>query len=171
MVAFEMAQQLVAAGETVALLALIDASAPDAHRAVVPFYYTVYVRAPGRAFALDRLVGDGRFERNPNPWKLRDLSDDALLQYRRVERATSAATRAYRPAVYRGRVDLIRATGQYSRLAFEPHVGWGRCTDGGLRIHDVPGDHVTLLSPPWVAPLGERLRACLDEARAQSIAT
>jgi amino acid adenylation domain-containing protein len=170
MVAFEMARRLVAAGELVALLALIDASSPDAHRAVVPFYYTMYARSGRRVFALDRLVSDGRLERNPNPWKLRELSDDALLRYRRVEQATTAATRAYRPAPYDGRVDLIRATAQGSRLAYEPHVGWGRCTGGGLRIHDVPGDHVTLLSQPWVMSLGERLRACLDEARAQSSA-
>lgn len=171
MVAFEMARQLVAAGELVALLALIDASSPDAHRAVVPFYYTVYVRSGRRAFALDRLVSDGRLKRNPNPWKLRELSDDALLRYRRVEQATTAATRAYRPGPYGGRVDLIRASAQDSRLAYEPHVGWGRCAEGGLRIHDVPGDHVTLLSQPWVMPLAERLRACLDEARDQSSST
>jgi len=164
MVAFEMARQLAAAGEPVALLALIDASSPDAHRGVVPFYYTTYVRAGGSAFALDRLVSDGRLTRNPKPWKLRELPDDALLQYRAVELATSAATRAYRPRPYRGEADLLRATGQDSRLAYEPQAGWGRVV-GGLRIHDVAGDHVTLLSPPWVTELGERLRACVDRAQ------
>ena len=163
MVAFEMAQQLADAGEPVALLALIDASSPGAHRGVVPFYYTTYVRARGGAFAVDRLVSDGRLTRNPKPWKLRELPDDALLQYRAVELATSAATRAYRPRPYRDDAHLIRATGQDSRLAYEPQAGWGRIV-GGLRIHDVPGDHVTLLSPPWVTALGERLRACVDHA-------
>ncbi len=164
MVAFEMAQQLTAAGERVALLALIDASSAEAHRGVVPFYYTTYVRARGGAFALDRLVSDGRLTRNPKPWKLRELPDDALLQYRVVELATTAATRAYRPRPYPNGADLIRATGQDSRLAYEPQAGWGRIVEG-LRIHDVPGDHVTLLSPPWVNAVGERLRACVDRAQ------
>ena len=82
-----------------------------------------------------------------------------------VEQATTDATRACQPAPYSGRVELLRATAQYSRLEYEPYAGWGRLA-ANLRIHDVPGDHVTLLSAPWVATLGERLRTCLDEARA-----
>jgi thioesterase domain-containing protein len=172
MVAFEMAQQLQDQGEEVALLALIDAMAPALHHGIPPFFYTVYLRWRGasptgiqaeRNYALDRLVADGRFGPAAHDWALRSMEYHAT--YRRVERATTRASRMYIPRAYPGRAVLLRTMGRSSRLAYEPLLGWGPLVMGGLTVHDVPGDHFTVLSRPQVEALARQLRACLDYAQ------
>jgi thioesterase domain-containing protein len=41
-------------------------------------------------------------------------------------------------------------------------AGWSRYSSAPLRIFSVPGDHVSMLTPPHVQSLAEHLRACLD---------
>jgi hypothetical protein len=35
----------------------------------------------------------------------------------------------------------------------------------GVEVHEVPGDHLSLLKPPFVQVLAERLAACVESAR------
>jgi thioesterase domain-containing protein/acyl carrier protein len=165
MVAFEMAHQLRTAGAQVGALILIDTTAPGVHRAAPPFYTTAYVRWPSaqRYFALDRVVTDGRTGDRPGRWSLRGLSDDSLLRFVHVERAATAATRAYRPRSYAGHALLVRAAHHHGHLAYEPAEGWGRLV-AKLEIVDLPGDHVTILSPPWVDMLARTVDGYVDAA-------
>ena len=55
-----------------------------------------------------------------------------------------------------------------SEVRRSPTWGWCRYAEGPVEIHDVPGDHVTMLAEPHVAVLAERLKACLDEVQAGS---
>lgn len=42
---------------------------------------------------------------------------------------------------------------------------WGWSSLGNVEVHFVPGDHLTMLRPPHVAVLGEKLSACFAEAK------
>jgi thioesterase domain-containing protein len=43
----------------------------------------------------------------------------------------------------------------------DEYLGWKDITHGALEVHDVPGDHYTMLSPPNVETIAEKLRAYL----------
>ena len=45
-------------------------------------------------------------------------------------------------------------------------MGWGRLAAGGVEVHDMPGDHLSMLSEPNVRTVASTLRACLDRAAA-----
>jgi aspartate racemase len=40
---------------------------------------------------------------------------------------------------------------------------------GGLEIHDVPGDHLSMLQEPNISVLAERLKACIQQSAAKTI--
>ena len=152
-VAFEMAQQLLAGGESVGLLALLDTYAPG-----------VYRRAPSGRL-LDRLA------RAVRPYMNRMRLAHA------VHRLVGATPRhgfpdlgsahwwahwGYRPSAYPGQVDLYLAEESRSE-ASEPCLGWTRLAAGGLEIHQIPGSHGLMVKPPLVQILAESLQRRLDE--------
>ena len=174
-VAFEMARQLRAAGREVALVALLDTQAPDPARgAGLSDWDLLGAFAQGLGLR-DRLTVRGEEE-------LRERGLDAqlagLLEQARaagvlppdlepadigrifaVHRGNSRALRGYAPAPYAGRVVLFRAAERGDRNALS------RGGDGlaaGLEVHEVPGDHLTLVREPDVQGLAARLRDCLD---------
>src|SRR5258707_1208696 len=46
----------------------------------------------------------------------------------------------------------------------DPKLGWQGLAAGGLEIHEVPGDHNTILLEPHVGALAEKLRRCIEKA-------
>lgn len=166
MVAWEMASRLLASGRDVGLVALVDAVSSMVHQSVAPFLHSVPIRvqrADGRGeehFALDVFVSSPRGSTEPEAWALRPISSDA--HFAAVARAALTATRRYLPPRLDARVALLRARGGSSRLAYELRYGWGSLVDGSFCVHDVPGDHATILSPPWVASLAAALRREID---------
>ena len=133
-IAFEMAQQLRAAGEGVALLALIDSYTPR---------------------ALDQLGAPAtRAPANLDPAVARRL--DAVLQ------ANTRALRGYQPRVYGGPVTLFGAKG--AKLAV-PGRGWADLAGGGLTLHEIPGDHDSIVELPHVIHLAGILAGYLSGAR------
>ena len=68
----------------------------------------------------------------------------------------------YEPAVYPGRVTLFRCETQSPECRRDPQMGWGRVAGGGLEIHQIPGDHFTVIEK-HAPQLAERLTACLTK--------
>jgi aspartate racemase len=64
--------------------------------------------------------------------------------------------------VYQGPVTLFRAIDEIA--FYEPDLGWGEMTPGGLEIYDIPGNNVSLLQEPRVQVLAEKLKARIDKA-------
>ena len=81
-----------------------------------------------------------------------------------VKLFTMAAQR-YRPKPYPGRVILFKAAEQNAQYGPDPKLGWGEVAERGVEIHEVPGDHMSILDKPRVANLAEQLRACLQVAQ------
>jgi amino acid adenylation domain-containing protein len=74
-------------------------------------------------------------------------------------------TLAYTPRAYPGRVTYFRCTKLGGRNARDPSMGWRTLAAGGVDVHEVPGEHLTLLRQPHVQVLGAKLAGCLDAAR------
>ncbi len=170
MVAFEMAQQLIAKGQEVAMLALMDTYRP-AKQSVTQ--YRVYRARQKYLRNLKRL----KDYLHMKPWDIvRPLiqllkkkvsmyipvSDKQRIKSRihRIEINYPIILRRYQPKRFSGKVTLI-VNEEYHML--EPTLGWKEYAAGGLEIHTVPGNHVTRLTQYGEAS-GKRLRACIDKA-------
>ena len=155
LVAYEMAQQLHAAGERVALLAIIDTVAmPN-------------VELEERAFLEGKVVkvhSTEESEEMGEKWR------EGLLEiygpvFRHVGKKHDTARKRYVPQPYPGRVTLFR-NGSAEETP-EHELKWQKLALGGLEVYAVPGDHKTILLEPHVSVLAQRLRACIERALAE----
>lgn len=154
--AFEVAQQLVAAGQEVALLALIGSPFPTMFsRAAM-----AWVRLSGYT----KLLTPAAFRRRLLLRLERKASEAAvpaaaLRARQRVERATVAAVRSYRPRHYSGRVDVFVTADKWHRShlwrGFAETFGEHRVA-GGFEVKE-------LLLGPNVNILAASVQARLDQ--------
>jgi thioesterase domain-containing protein/acyl carrier protein len=153
-IAFEMARQLAAQGEQVALLALLDTPCP----ARKIRRRTLRQRLQRRAAQLRRrtLRGKAAFL-----WGLLRRSLPAHLWH--LEEVHWAAAQRYRPGPYAGKVLLLRAQGRRDHIDGDPSLGWSEWVTGPLEVAEVPGNHISLLQEPNVRRLAEVLRHHLAE--------
>ncbi len=144
LVAFEMARLLLAEGESVPMLIVMDA------------------KAPWRATRVFPGVSIGQ-ERAKSP---RVAAAPAASPLSRDEKASTRYRRAmahYRPVPYSGRLAVLRSEAQ---LDLRPSLGWsGLATI--VETHVIPGDHHTSITR-HVAATGARIKACLDAAFEQA---
>jgi thioesterase domain-containing protein len=92
-----------------------------------------------------------------------------LQEFTYRELNTEASDR-YIPKVYPGRVTLIRAHDKAIDVSvsayIDPELGWGGLATEGIEIHEVHGNHLSMLKEPHVRELAETLGACIDKALA-----
>ena len=183
-IAYEMARQLLALGERVALLALIEAYA-DARSEPVGLL------RHGRAMA--RLLANQPYRlydrwRRPQAFGVRWARLLNILGLGRP-RFTSALDAAYRADVYRVRVrlPLLRALDDY-RLPFypgrltlfrvrgvppgywrDPTLGWGHLAAGGAEVIEIAGAHRDFYKIPHVAVLAAHLKSALAGAHQHAL--
>jgi thioesterase domain-containing protein/acyl carrier protein len=179
-VAFEMAQQLHAQGQPVALLALLDTRIPteDEEFADEDFEVTLlvdFVRYFGLSLdprdSLARLPKHELLERVLEHAKRAGLmpSDIELSQaqpFIELCKADFRATRNYVLHHYPGRITLFKARQELGEPSSDPALGWSEWAAGGAEVFVVPGNHATMVYKPHVEVLAEKLRACLDLVRA-----
>jgi thioesterase domain-containing protein len=182
MIAFEMAQQLQAAGEEIALLVLFDAQNPAepsqrytrVQRVKLRFQYGSRL-APGEQIRYFAEQLDGHLKKWQERFKkLRyrmlniDVGAGAVPdEFRQLHVLLSLerAREAYKPRTYPGRITLFRATspGEYFRYTADyiADLGWTKLAGGGLEIHHIAGDHVTMFGESNIAVTAEKLGGLL----------
>ena len=182
-VAFETARQLIAAGETVELLALLDATTPGYPKA--PAHWRQYARTlrgvftrepqPGVSvrqamqhvrylFARARLIGGARWRRRLATSPLATV----LPQVTSEAGANETAGRTYAPQPSPLRVLQFIAAGQAldAKILADPRLEWRRFALNGFEVREVPGDHVSMFAEPNVQELAAQLRAALSSGGA-----
>jgi amino acid adenylation domain-containing protein len=185
-VAFEMARQLESAGEGVDLVALIDSFAPDGRRVQAAGIELLASFAFDLASALgvdltaiagllppdlaELETGEAleRIAEVAGRIGLLPVGLDAAELARRftVFAAGHRALERYVPGPCRAPLVLFRATERPAGAPPPaPDLGWGRlATELPVVVHELPGDHYTLLREPAVEGLALRLRAHLKGA-------
>jgi amino acid adenylation domain-containing protein len=164
-VAFEMARMLEQQGETVEQLVLIDAYAFDqrppepvgaewiAARFVEFTARLLGVSVPesvsgaGEAALLDGLLDAGRRE-GVLP---QGIGAEQLHALYRVYASNLRALWGYTPGAYGGCVTLLRAS--ETQVPTGPDGGWAPVSAGGVTVHQLPGDHHSVLQAPGLARL------------------
>ncbi|HEX5758509.1 MAG TPA: acyltransferase domain-containing protein, partial [Thermoanaerobaculia bacterium] len=175
MVAFEMARQLGAAGEEVALLALMDTPCGDQMPAREGHAESVAAVFRGRVEldleALRRLEPEAQLElaiaaarRAARPGE--DFDDGQARRQVRVIEANAAALYAHAPARWEGRLLFFRAEERRLGDPPRPELPWIELARGGVEVIIAPGNHLTMHEPPHVAALARHLRRALGLAGA-----
>lgn len=181
-VAFEMARQLHAQAQEVALLALLDSHGPRLSqrgrlwgmaRRITRHLRVLRQLAPHAKlpYALARVKG----VKKRVAWWLWKTScrssrggehrmPKRLEELQRIHRQ---AVEAYVPQRCPGRVTLLRARERLAGAEEDPEMGWGRVAAGGVEVHEVPGNHLSMLEQPHLQVLAAKLQECLQRAQAR----
>jgi acyl transferase domain-containing protein/thioesterase domain-containing protein/acyl carrier protein len=174
-VVYEMAQQLVAAGETVAVLALLDTIEwqyleryqrdADLRRRLAMYkirLHRIFSSRYGLKQTGHRVASVFKRKFHYLTRKMGVLSAPGRPDINTVNRIAASL---YRPAIYPGRLTIFRSISRSLLDGDDEMLGWGGRALGGIEIHDVIGTHLDMLDEPNVRILAEQLRACLDRVQ------
>ena len=176
LLAYEIAQQLTAVGESVSMLAIYDTYTP-AGRTKRPRWQRLGLHAylmatqPGlfqylrthfknrrRTLEVEKIVNEvdaaNNFVYTP---KSRDMN---------IGLVNSRAANSYRPRPYAGSLLLLRAAERDRYNVFyrvEETNGWSALVGGGVRVIDVPGTHWNLINAANAGTAAEALRPHLSD--------
>jgi len=182
MIAFEMAQQLTAAGEEVGSLSLINvqgeldyrfyrwagggldrlyrrfgAEPPRLHRGVIEAVRLAKAARRGlrrESLRVQRLFSETARAAWEENWSHvgKEYSKHRAIGFEQTKLALS-----YRPRPYPGAIHLFLARRVRARRLFDERAEWRALASGGLHIQVVEGEHDTVLEEPNVASLAELL--------------
>ena len=96
-------------------------------------------------------------------YRLAGLPVPPRFRYVPVEDANERLMSHYHLQPYPGKVTLMRAI-DFRRTVgtvWNPTLGWDNYAAGGIEIHDVPGEHNSMLREPNVKILAETLKSVL----------
>lgn len=184
-IAYELARRLRLAGETVPLLALIDASNPARPPRLTSYWARLRkaLRDPGALFTVDRwariLAGRFRGKAGGHFLQWNERYQKAKARRRRLLHRDQAAeidlhvvmvhTRAlwaYRPLPFDGKITLFRSRVPEVGYEFDPYLGWNFLAQGGIEVHEMPGAHLELFADENVPNLAKVLDGCIRSALA-----
>jgi thioesterase domain-containing protein len=187
-IAFEMAQQLHAAGQQVSLLALLDSWLPtppaSGSTSAAPSLRDLTTHLKSWVVGARELTAPQR--RDLVQIKLRmararlkhalgmdrgnlDAASVGALadlfgfspEQRRIALVIFRALHRYQPRPYPGPVVLFRARMQPFANARRADSGWGLVAAGGVEVHPVGSNHLGMMQEPHVRDLALQLRRCL----------
>jgi thioesterase domain-containing protein len=179
--ALEMAQQLQAAGEKVALVAMLDTHAPwmvHSTKEASPYGLTTRLK--------DHYQNLGKMPRNEVRKYLAMRVENVVFIIKRqlwemayrvsklrnrplprflwdIESVNSHAFMEYTARPYTGKVVMLVTDGTVNRFNCE-HLGWAHIPKDGLEIRRVPGLHDTIMNEPHVKAYAAELKAAIAEA-------
>ncbi|RCJ40973.1 non-ribosomal peptide synthetase [Nostoc minutum NIES-26] len=186
-IAFEMAQQLQKQGETVDLLAIVDAILPEI--VIHPTkdddakFLLRLAESVKNWFNVDFSVSYEELRNLPVDEQFHllfkkanlELSDIEMEQYLRgfkLFKAHIQAMRNYVPQVYPHQITLFKAseiiTHDFESSEFhtdDPLLGWGKCSSQPIKTIEASGNHFSMFVEPHVEELANKLKICLAHAQ------
>lgn len=179
-IAFEMARQLVAKGEYVALLAMFDTYNPCLYINNPSLLHTVYAyfmsllqlgAADKWNYFLAKVnwfqsVLTGKPNSKFDLWNEHSFTKDSNPYNMELIEAVKQATMAdYISQPYAGRITLFTTKEVLRWCRFKPCRGWDGMAKQGVEIHNVPGTHLSMLGEPSVQILAKKFIACLEQVK------
>jgi len=157
LVAYEIAQQLLARGEEVGLLVLFD-TYPGDLKSVTSSLLNLLLTPSWSHWTHDLPKAiRKRIRRAWRGWRVPQHLNE-------IRDSNRAAADRYVLRPYAGKATLVRADEQSLRSGSDdPHAAWKSLVNT-LEIHAVPGNHYEILVEPQVERLAECLKACIDKA-------
>jgi thioesterase domain-containing protein len=168
LIAWEMAKQLAAAGETVEPLVLLDTwgrdrpsdgELPSDEDLLQGVLEGVFALPPEELHAvpLDKRFGFALRRAREAGALPPDFGPEDAQRYLDTYKATVRASQSYRAGTYAGSAVLFRAADDLERDGDET-LGWDERVEGGLTVVRTPGTHRSLIEPPQVEAIAAWLR-------------
>lgn len=175
-IAFEMAQQLTNSGEKVAQLVLLDSFFPRLHPRLTPGQMLRRMVRGLKQTARNQLYAIRQKRPASRPYYYarlifrlfkQALGSGPGLAADIVSKVTTRAIRAYYPETYEGNLVFIFAP-MNAKQQLKPDTSseaWRSVTGGEFEMITVRGAHKSMLRPPHVEVLAEKLEEALAAAR------
>lgn len=160
LVALEIARRLIAEGQTIGMLALVDTYfvAPQNGSSLLSRFFSLTNRQK-IAYLRKRVKRYGR------GLKRRIDAISLPAPVKAVREACAMAERQYCPTMYPGQIVLFRASEKALRGLENEQESWQKYAAGGVEVHEVDGDHGNILNEPNVRQLAAALCARLKQAQ------
>ena len=192
-IAYEMAQQLIASGQLVSQLLLLDSMSYRFQKEDVEeegddaaLLLSLFSKAPAISpEELDKFQGDERIDyiiKKAISLNLLPPGIDVaqVRPFLETYKANVKAVYQYIPQVYPGTITLFKTTKQAvesqpdgsaaveqtTKMTQDPTKGWGEVAAGGVRVIYIPGRHATMLNKPHVETLALQIKTCLSGSAA-----
>jgi thioesterase domain-containing protein/acyl carrier protein len=176
LVVYEMAQQLLAQGQRVAFLGMLNTNCPVYSFRKKMGCHVGHLRQRGvwnYTVALNQSLRRRVFRDNSAVSHVevqsvvQDQEDEALVE---VVAAIMEAEEKYVPSNrgYPGKITLFWAN-DAPRDFEDNRLAWTKLAAGGCEIHVVPGTHASMREEPHVQKLVDKLKPCLEKARALNV--
>ena len=146
-IAYEIAQQLVASGEEVPVLALFDTYDPKEYVAVMK-----------RETRPHQPIKVGIVRRIAQFYFGRGKALPLRLRHTYIIDMYNRAVKSYQVKPYNGRITLLRTVESSGPV----DMGWAPLAKGGVEIHEVPGNHYNMVKEPHVAHLARELAQVIE---------
>ncbi|MGA8443154.1 MAG: amino acid adenylation domain-containing protein [Candidatus Sulfotelmatobacter sp.] len=158
-VALEMARRLLAQGDEIRTLVLLDTYAGEAKSLFERF---LSLSTEQKVAYLSRRTR--RYHKG-----IKRRIDFMFLPpaVKNVRRTLAVAENNYRLQAYSGRILLFRASDKGLRGLEDPTGGWHKYVAGGVEVHEIDGDHGDILNEPNVESLARELRDCLERTQSE----
>jgi amino acid adenylation domain-containing protein len=173
LVAFEIAQQLLAAGQEIALLAILDLKSPNLPKARPSFAKSIGIHFKNLGQLPER--GKIKYIRDRIDYRLTNKFDykEFLIKSLAGVAPPSAelldiidanfqAIRSYSIRPYAGNATLFRCQVQTLDYALSADLGWSELIAGNLEIFNIDSIHYGMLREPSIKVVAEKLKLCLE---------
>ena len=180
-IAYEVARQLRAEGDEVALLAMFDGHNQAYYKN--PFLdgrYTGRIKhhlanilqadvREGSAYILDRLE-EARRKLERTLWQLSsEQGNNPGGKLRNTDAIIHPAFHRYEPKPYPGKMVLFQSSDWPSGAYFDFELGWKDLVQGSIEFHRIPGDHPSMFRQPNVDLLAKKLRDSLSKTSTEEL--
>ena len=174
-VALEMAQQLHTLGQKIALLCMIDSADASSVENLDSNDMKVIAYALGLGFSPELSTSAESFKQLDLEEQARYFFEHGKMAHRihseaaisnihdtlRNIEANIQAMVSYIPKVYQGRILFFRAREQYPFMPKNPELSWINLATEGLKVHEIPGNHISMNLPPHVEVMATKLKTYL----------
>lgn len=178
---YEVAQQIIAAGDDVALLVMIDSLYPT-HRAKLS-YFALFQAGVQKSAYHAALVAKSKVAEIPAflSQRITRLRGRVMTFWQRLEYLRAIqhadgplemnldpvifAAATYEPQPYPSPVALFQAVERPSGKHWDLRQVWDKMIRGPFESHDIVGGHDGMFKEPYVAALGSKLKNSLEQAQ------
>jgi amino acid adenylation domain-containing protein len=172
LVAFEIAQQLLAAGQEIALLAILDLKSPNLAKARPSFARSILIHFQNLGQLSNRekvkYIRDRIDYRLTNKFDYKEFLIENLAEIAppsaellNIIDANFQAIQAYSIRPYTSNATLFRCQVQTLDYALSADLGWGELIGGNLEIFNIDSIHYGMLREPSIKVVAEKLKLCL----------
>jgi aspartate racemase len=175
-IAYEIAQQLLRQGESVALLAMLDAHnhayykhpfKDGRYTARIKYHLANLLRMDSSetsAYLRDRL-DEARRKIERITWRLTADREGHTDDFRNTDSIVHPAFSQYEPQPYPGKIVLLQSSEWPKSPYFDFKLGWEDLA-GGIDFYRIAGDHAYMFDQPNVEAVAQTLDAYLENSRA-----